>query len=865
MLISKQARLEYINREFRSFTWMKKLTEEDLRDALRRERPRPHFKTDPWLHQLVCFYIGMVEPRFLFLLDMGAGKALSNDEKVMTPTGYRRMGDLVVGDFVIGADGRPTKVTGVFPQGKKEVFSVEFSDRVRVECCDDHLWNIKTPKATSYKTLPLKEFRNHLRWAPSGAKSPTGNRRVFIPMAEPVQFTAQPEPELDPYVLGALLGDGSLSGSNCCLTSADPQVVTMVEMRIPDGISMVLTAEKDGCETWSFKGRGGWLRQHLRDLGVNTTSHFKKIPSSYLVGSVESRKLLLAGLLDTDGCVTKQGGFEFGSVSEELADGVLFLVQSLGGSATKTTSTNKFGPVYRISGRTPHNPFKLNRKKAKYSTRLAPYRSVESVTSVGAKECTCITVENQDGLFLTNGCVVTHNSKLLMDLFTHHMRATRGGIGKGMITVPRRINLGSWLEDVERHSDLSATAITATHIDEKLEALMDATTDLVVVDYQSLVLACCSKVKGKSGLKKDPKKIKHVKAKYGFFGIDEIHKLKRHDSLWCSVVDSLQDGAQFCYGTTGTLFGKDPEDLVSQYRIIDGGETFGENLGLFRATFYDSKPHPWKREERIFRRSEAPLLNRMIQNYSIRYNEREFSTIPEPINVKRVLKMGEEQRERYLQALEGLINAGGSFRELEAQWFRMRQITSGYLGWKDEYGDHIISFKENPKLEMLEAIIDEAGDSKVVVSYEYTETGRIICQLLESLGIGHRWLWSGTEDPLRIRRDFMDDPGVKVFVMNSESGGTGLDGLQKVARYLVLYESPTSPITRKQVIKRVHRPGQAFRAYVYDLVMAGSVDAGVLDDAQAGIDMYADVVDRGGKKAGDLYRRLKNLLSSAES
>ena len=109
MLISKQARLEYINREFRSFTWMKKLTEEDLRDALRRERPRPHFKTDPWLHQLVCFYIGMVEPRFLFLLDMGAGKALSNDEKVMTPTGYRRMGDLVVGDLVIGADGRPTK------------------------------------------------------------------------------------------------------------------------------------------------------------------------------------------------------------------------------------------------------------------------------------------------------------------------------------------------------------------------------------------------------------------------------------------------------------------------------------------------------------------------------------------------------------------------------------------------------------------------------------------------------------------------------------------------------------------------------------------------------------------------------------
>jgi hypothetical protein len=450
-----------------------------------------------------------------------------------------------------------------------------------------------------------------------------------------------------------------------------------------------------------------------------------------------------------------------------------------------------------------------------------------------------------------------------MDLYTHHKRSTRGGIGSGLITVPRRINLGSWLEDVERHSDLSATAITATHIDEKLEALMDATTDLSIVDYQSLVLACCSKnKKGKGGLKKDPKKIKHLKAKYGFFGIDEIHKLKRHDSLWCSVVDSLQDGAPYCYGTTGTLFGKDPEDLFSQYRIVDGGETFGENLGLFRATFYDTKPHAWKREERIFRRDQAPLLNRMIQNYSIRYNEREFSTVPKPIHVVRTLRMTDEQRERYLQALEGLINAGGSFRELEAQWFRMRQITSGYLGWKDEYGDHIIGFKENPKLDMLESIVDEAGDSKLVISYEYTETGRIICKLLEDLGIQHRWLWSGTSDPMKAREDFMHKPEVQVFVMNSESGGTGLDGLQKVARYLVLYESPTSPITRRQVIKRVHRPGQEHRVYVYDLAMAGSVDVGILEDVQEGIDVYGSVVDR---DQGSLYRKLKNLLSSEKN
>jgi SNF2 family DNA or RNA helicase len=247
----------------------------------------------------------------------------------------------------------------------------------------------------------------------------------------------------------------------------------------------------------------------------------------------------------------------------------------------------------------------------------------------------------------------------------------------------------------------------------------------------------------------------------------------------------------------------------------------------------------------------------MLQNYAIRYNEREFAAIPEPIYIKRTMDFTGEQRERYLQALEGLINAGGSLKELEAQWFRMRQIASGYLGWGDEFGKHIVHFKENPKLEMLESIFEEAGDAKVVVSYEYTETGRLICAALDRMGVKHRWLWSGTKDPIQARKDFIEQEDVRGFVMNSESGGTGLDGLQKVSRYLILYESPTSPITRRQVIKRIHRPGQPERAYVYDFVMRRSVDVTILEDALAGIDTHASVVDDRKK----LYTKLKKLVA----
>src|SRR5690349_13759396 len=75
MLISRQAVKEYLGREFDDFRWMKKLSRERVERELNNLKVKPRFKTNPWLHQLVCVYIGLMYPRFLFLLDMGTGKS----------------------------------------------------------------------------------------------------------------------------------------------------------------------------------------------------------------------------------------------------------------------------------------------------------------------------------------------------------------------------------------------------------------------------------------------------------------------------------------------------------------------------------------------------------------------------------------------------------------------------------------------------------------------------------------------------------------------------------------------------------------------------------------------------------------------
>jgi hypothetical protein len=115
----------------------------------------------------------------------GAGKAQPLDAKILTPTGWTTMGKIKRGDFVVGKDGKPTKVTGIFPQGVKNIYRVTFSDKSSTECCEDHLWQVtdnRKPKGKSAtKIVSLKDIKDNLKTA--------GNKKIYkIPMVENIEF-----------------------------------------------------------------------------------------------------------------------------------------------------------------------------------------------------------------------------------------------------------------------------------------------------------------------------------------------------------------------------------------------------------------------------------------------------------------------------------------------------------------------------------------------------------------------------------------------------------------------------------------------------------------------------------------------------
>ena len=442
-------------------------------------------------------------------------------------------------------------------------------------------------------------------------------------------------------------------------------------------------------------------------------------------------------------------------------------------------------------------------------------------------------------------------TKILLDIITQVAREDR--LSHALVTVPRRINIQSWDADIERHSELVPNLIDCEDIEEKWERLSNPKkSDITVIDYPSLHLALSEKkkVSGKMVLRPDEKKVARVQKLYNFVGIDEIHKLSNDESLWFMIMRRMTAFCEFTYGTTGTLFGgeegtQDPAMIWPQFFLIDRGETFGENKGLFRASFFKSKPNLYGRGQKFtYDPSTSEKLNSMLQHRSLRYDEDEVLDLPKRVARTERFVMAEEQRQHYMLALDGLIAAGGDIQKLEGAWIKMRRIISGYLTWKDEYGDHVVRFKQNPKLDGLERLIDEVGGrSKIIVAYDYVETGKMICERVASMGLGYEWFYGGTKDQAASKRRFEEDPSCRVMVANSEAIGTGNDGLQKVCRYMMFYETPTPPITRKQTIKRIHRPGMRERAFFYDLVMRRSLDGGILASLASGVDAYDSVVN----------------------
>jgi SNF2 family DNA or RNA helicase len=380
---------------------------------------------------------------------------------------------------------------------------------------------------------------------------------------------------------------------------------------------------------------------------------------------------------------------------------------------------------------------------------------------------------------------------------------------------------------------------------------------LVLVAYPGAVAMVCDRPDKKGKLTLNKKLTKKLAHWADAIVMDESTRAGGHRSLTFKMIAQLQKAATIRYALAGRPFGRDPTMLWAQCFLVDGGKTLGETLGLFREAFFTEEPNPWDpkgyAKDYTFKQIMKPQLARLVRNCSITYSAHECIDMPKVVPILEAVRFPEETGGYYARALEELIEAKGNMREVKGVFLRMRQLTSGFVGLKnDETGERAeIEMMENPKLDRLFELIEELPEGhKAVVFHDYTYTGRKIVEGLKKLELKPIWLWSGTKNARAELERFDQDPECTVAVLNSKVGAMSLDGLQYVANYMFFAESPISPIDREQAEKRLARDGQKETVFIYDLVVKGSVDEKILQFHEEGRMMFEEIIRNPGVLKG---------------
>jgi replicative DNA helicase len=332
------------------------------------------------------------------------GKALALDTPLPTPTGWTTMGEVQVGDYLIGADGRPARVlaaTGVMH--RRPCFEVEFSDGTVITADAEHQWRTATQASrrqqSGTRTARHQDVVTTAQIAAT-VRCSSADRRPHhaVAVAQPAALPARELP-FPPYTLGAWLGAGTSDGAT--LRSADSEIIAEIEAE------------------GSHHGSDADL---LRGVGVLGDKH---IPAEYLRSSEGQRRALLAGLLDTGGHAMTDGAVQFSVTSRRLAADAMELVLSLGYRASTTTKrvrgrTAESSTAYTVSFTPADKVFRLTRKLARQTFKddaVAPTRFITDVRQVPSVPVRCVQVDNADHMYLASrSWIPTHNSTLALDL-----------------------------------------------------------------------------------------------------------------------------------------------------------------------------------------------------------------------------------------------------------------------------------------------------------------------------------------------------------------------------------------------------------------------------------------------------------------
>ena len=369
----------------------------------------------------------------------GCGKRVADYTPIPTSDGWKTVGDIQVGDYIFGKDGKLTKVLKLYKNPEK-IWKITFSDGRSIDCCGEHLWQYfyRTHRGWASRVENTQTIYQRAQQLKNNFKD-SDNRgwRFRMPLNEPVDYPERTY-KIPPYIMGLAIGDGSFREPNAIsLSSANEELPALFAQGLGCNIqykknkgtySYYFYTDKELKHRYSIKE---FLSEEPALLG--TYSETKFIPKSYLLGSIDQRYELLAGLLDTDGSISNTGGrISYTTISKQLADDICELCHSLGMITGITidqhkeyTKSNGVAYVVNIQCKKEIKPrlFKLSNKRQRaleYANngKRAEHKEHLSIVNIEPTETivpmTCFTVDAEDALFQVGDFIVTHNTRTMI-------------------------------------------------------------------------------------------------------------------------------------------------------------------------------------------------------------------------------------------------------------------------------------------------------------------------------------------------------------------------------------------------------------------------------------------------------------------
>lgn len=819
---------------------------------------------------------------FIVCDEQGLGKAVSLDTKVYTPTGYKLMKDIDVGDVVFDMNGNRVEVLRTYYHDNLNMFRITFCDNRSIVCCEDHLWLILNSDKQEFVCNTSQLIDGSFRY--QKARSGYSYCNYNVPRCCPIPFDEQ-EVVIDPWLLGFILGDGSFTQDSVSITTSHNDLVEAVLNHLPD----LHTLHKHSYDKISYtivnslnstldESRNTYIRTHtypnivvsefkrLNLLGCN--AKFKFIPDVYKYNSEDVRRSILQGLMDSDGYAMnpRSNTHIFTTTSASLAEDVRWVCESLGYLTSMRSYTSKYndkitGVAYDVTIRCddPRELYRYSEKRIRANSRkYKPRRTFKSIEYVGTMPGKCITVSGDTHTYVCDHFIVTHNTVEAMNLAIYNRK--QYGFKHCLIICCVNSSKYNWKRDIEEHTNFNEHPyILGTRKKkrggEKIGSSKDKLEDLVTrkqygdTDGDDLPYFIITNIESiRYGQKKVYPIVNEIisminNGEIGMIVVDEIHKNASPGSIQgqkLSYIKKRTNELVEWLPMTGTPITNKPTDVYLPLQLI-GGHSF--------TSFY-----MWCREfcvyggyNEIIGYKNIPRLKAMLQNNMIRRMKADVLDLPPKIHYTEYVENTTYQEKLYNETLSSIKKRRNEIVQSMnplASLLKLRQVNGSpelvdvNLPIDPQYPKHNAKFLRI--FELLEEI--HSRGEKVVIFSNWVEPLRTLYKF-----IAKRYkvcYFTGTmnaDDRERNKLLFQNDPSHTVLI--GTIGAAGTTHTFTAASNIIFLDEPWTPSDKVQAEDRCHRIGTNQPVNIYTLITKDTVDEKVHDILYTKSNISSYIVD----------------------